>query len=346
VNPQDFRYKAFISYRHVPLDREWASWLIHQLETFRTPRALARKGVSPRVGRIFRDDDENSASGSLSISIREALNASEYLIVVCSPDTPGSQWVRNEIQYFHRLGRQNKVLVLLTAGNPLESFPPELQSLPGGRGHNTSRSLIDSDIEPIAADVRRRSDERKRTTRNRALLRLVASLLHVDFDQLVQRDRQRRVVRLRLRAAASVGALTILIGAVYGSISLFKFKNRQGADFIITEKMMASPRDADRLVQETESPVGILAFCAGQKNIGLANTTSKPVVLSIGEYQTDNVGDRAVLRPNNYYYFDAPTESSRWIISAGGKENTGGPDDPIALFVFDTKPCKPGQLAP
>src|SRR6185437_14267652 len=75
---ETYRYRAFISYRHVERDRRWARWLIEKLETFRTPRVLVQKGVAPRVGQLFRDDDEIPASGSLSRQIEDALRQSEY----------------------------------------------------------------------------------------------------------------------------------------------------------------------------------------------------------------------------------------------------------------------------
>src|SRR3954453_18606101 len=91
------RYAAFISYRHVEPDRRWAQWLHSALETYRVPKSLVRgRGLPPRAGRGFRDEEELPASANLSASIREALEQSRYLIVVCSPRTPGSEWVNRE----------------------------------------------------------------------------------------------------------------------------------------------------------------------------------------------------------------------------------------------------------
>ena len=84
--------------------------------------------------------------------------------MVCSPDTPGSQWVRREIDYFRKLGRGDHILALLVEGEPAEAFPPELLHAFGG------------DVEPIAADVRHRHDERQAATERRAFLRIAAGL--------------------------------------------------------------------------------------------------------------------------------------------------------------------------
>ncbi|MDR5728887.1 MAG: hypothetical protein RB191_15820 [Terriglobia bacterium] len=45
-----YRYRAFISYRHVELDRKWTRWLVERLEAYRTPHALVRSGAPMRIG--------------------------------------------------------------------------------------------------------------------------------------------------------------------------------------------------------------------------------------------------------------------------------------------------------
>ena len=100
-NPSEFafqsmrdpdRYGAFISYRHTDPDRQWAKWLHSKLETYRVPKRLVASGVPGRVGRVFRDEEELSASADLSQRIDEALVGARFLIVICSPKTPESQW--------------------------------------------------------------------------------------------------------------------------------------------------------------------------------------------------------------------------------------------------------------
>src|SRR5206468_7766740 len=88
-----YQYAAFISYRHAPLDRAWAKRLHAALETYRVPARLRKEhGLPARIGRVFRDEEELSASSDLSRSIEAALLQSRYLIVVCSPRTPQSEW--------------------------------------------------------------------------------------------------------------------------------------------------------------------------------------------------------------------------------------------------------------
>ena len=210
-----YRYRAFVSYRHKDLDRKWARWLIEKLETYRTPRALVKNGAPARIGRLFRDDDEIPASSDLGHQIEDALKDSQFLIVVCSRDTPESKWVAREVETFCALGKGSHIFALLVDGEPDEAFPerllrvPEERTLPDG-----TRTTVLVDAEPIAADVRPRTDERPSQTERRAFLRIAAGLLGVGYDDLVQREHQRRLKQQRIQGAiASAAVLAVAAGA-------------------------------------------------------------------------------------------------------------------------------------
>jgi len=221
VDEEAYRYRAFISYRHTERDRKWAQWLIEKLETFRTPHALVRQGVPSRIGRLFRDDDEIPASSDLSGQIEEALRVSKFLIVVCSPETPSSLWVRREIDYFQSAGRGGRILALLVEGEPEQSFPPELLSVERTRiGADGGQIVERIACEPIAADVRPRSGERRFVTERRALLRVAAGLLGVGYDDLVHREHQRQVRRQQLWGTI---AAALLIAASTGTYEYWDY---------------------------------------------------------------------------------------------------------------------------
>lgn len=176
VSAKPRRYSAFISYRHMPRDRKWALRIMAELETYRTPKALVREAFPDRIGHLFRGEDEIPASSDLSDQIKQALARSDFLIVVCSPDTPHSRWVRREIELFQEMGKSERIWPLLIAGEPDESFPPELRRrrVEPAR-EDGSTELVWEDIEPVAANVRPRGDESKVKTERRALLRLAAA---------------------------------------------------------------------------------------------------------------------------------------------------------------------------
>lgn len=108
-------YAAFISYRHRPLDTAVATHLHRLIEHYRIPKDLRRDGEK-HVGRVFRDRDELPLSSDLTAELREALDHSKFLIVICTPDTPQSIWVDREIEYFLRGHDRDNVLAVLAAG--------------------------------------------------------------------------------------------------------------------------------------------------------------------------------------------------------------------------------------
>jgi tetratricopeptide (TPR) repeat protein len=221
------RYAAFLSYSH--RDKRWADWLHRALETYRPParlgggaaqRAEMREALRP----IFRDRDELPASPDLSQQIDEALNASRALIVLCSPAAAKSQWTNAEIARFKRLHPDRPVLAVLVAGEPYasemagredeEAFPPALrfQVAPDG-------SLTDIRAEPIAADVRPDADGKRM-----GKLKVVAGLLGVGLDRLVQRETARRNRRFAYVAGASLAGMALTSG-----LALYAFRQRAEA---------------------------------------------------------------------------------------------------------------------
>jgi tetratricopeptide (TPR) repeat protein len=206
------RFYAFLSYSHK--DKELADWLHRELERFRVPHALAGKltanGVVPRrLSPIFRDQHDLSAGGELANEIKAALAASQFLVVLCSPTAAKSRWTNSEIESFKRTRPEGCVLAAVLAGEPFasdiagredeECFPPALRYKYDRRGHQTAKRA-----EPLAADFRESGEGRRL-----AFLKLVAGMLGVGLDELVQRETTRRHRQLAWLAAASLGGMAV-----------------------------------------------------------------------------------------------------------------------------------------
>lgn len=194
-------YSAFISYSSK--DVGWARWLHQGLERFKLPKNTPNDLPIKRVGQrrlkpVFRDRDELSASADLGQQINAALVESHFLIVICSPNSAKSLWVDAEVAEFQRLGRQSRILCLIVDGEPgtsdlaLRCFPPSLTS--------------DTGVEPLAGDVRPDRDGK-----HAALLKLLAAMLEVRFDDLRQRDQSRRLRQLTIIATGSVVGFAIAV---------------------------------------------------------------------------------------------------------------------------------------
>lgn len=217
----DFRYKAFISYSWA--DKAWGAWLHHALETYRPPSGIdvAARPLYP----IFKDREEEAAGASIGASIEAALAASEFLIVLCSPNAVASPWVNHEIAWFKTHRDPKHILALVVGGEPGSSqvaanaadacFPATLLY----RVDADLRATEQREDLPLAADARANGDGKRL-----AKLKLAAAMMGVGLDALVQRDDRRRAVRRRLLLTGLLALSTVLAG-----LSIFAFSQRDAA---------------------------------------------------------------------------------------------------------------------
>lgn len=66
--------------------------------------------------RVFMDSEDLASSPEAQAAIDDHLRRSRFLLVICSRETPGSDWVDHEVQFFLRLGRKENILTLLGRG--------------------------------------------------------------------------------------------------------------------------------------------------------------------------------------------------------------------------------------
>lgn len=273
-----YRYDVFISYRHLEPDRSWAQWIHTALETYRVPHKLVKeRGFPRRIGRVFRDEDELPASADLNHEIAQALKESRFLLVVCSPNTPESEWVNGEVAVFRELGRHNQILALLIEGEPVRSFPRSLIEI--------RRTITDEagltkeeieEVEPLAADVRPTRKEPEKYLKRMAKLRLLACILGCRFDDLRQRELERRKRYVAWGAAAAVAALLVLGGMGY-SIRVQMSKARRHQDLAIEaqskiehEKEIARLKDEEARLAQKQAEIAREKARIAEKNASLA----------------------------------------------------------------------------
>jgi WD40 repeat protein len=227
---EDYRYSAFISYRHVEPDRKWAKWLHSALETYRVPSKLVARGIAPRIGNVFRDEEELPASADLKSEIESALRCSRFLIVVCSRRTPESRWVNQEVVLFRHLERDERILALLIDGEPSEAFPQSLREIRHKVAAPQGRTVEEiEEVEPLAADVRTLPARKERPSylRRMARLRILACLLGCRFDDLRQREQERRARRLAYLSVSMLAIVMLLSILSVVALSQKREANRQ-----------------------------------------------------------------------------------------------------------------------
>ena len=195
-------YAAFVSYRHSPVDSECATWIADALERYRTPRPLTSLGYPAKLGKLFRDDDEAGADGHLKRQIVQALEDSAWLILVVSPRAFDSDWIRLELLEFARTHPVRRILPLTIEGDPELARRLVVEVL----GPDAAAEL------PLGADLRPTHNEGVSVRRRKTLIRFAAAILGCQYDDLVRRDAQRTLRRMRIwyASAASVVAFGVV----------------------------------------------------------------------------------------------------------------------------------------
>ena len=106
---QEFKYKAFISYKHVGSSK-FAENLELAVKSYAKP--LWRLPV-----RIFRDEKYLSPGPDLWGMISEALEDSEHFIYLASPEASKAPWISDELeQWCSKPNRLDNLIIVLTHG--------------------------------------------------------------------------------------------------------------------------------------------------------------------------------------------------------------------------------------
>jgi hypothetical protein len=210
---EQFKYWAFISYSHA--DTRWGDWLHKNLERYRVPRSLvgkpSRDGKVPRrLFPIFRDREELPVSADLGANLKNSLERSRYLVVICSPAAAQSRWVSEEVRYYKRHYGEDRLLCLIVSGEP-NATRPDSECFPSAVRYRVlpSGELTEERTEPIAADARPLGDGVRR-----ARFKLLAGLLGVNFDELWLRERRRRI-RKAVQYAGIILCLIVMGAAAW-----------------------------------------------------------------------------------------------------------------------------------
>lgn len=217
--PQPITYRAFLSYSH--RDAGWARWLHSALEHYQVDKELVGRptnyGSMPKSLRpIFRDRDDFSAGPSLTEQTLAALQGSESLVVICSPNAAKSTYVNEEIRRYKALKRGNRIIPIIVDGEPgddqRECFPPALRFKLRPDG-----SLSDEREEPIAADARPQGDGKEI-----AKHKVIAGLLGVRLDEILRRAEAAR--RRRNRFWVGLASILLILTIVSTGSAIFAYK--------------------------------------------------------------------------------------------------------------------------
>lgn len=215
-NNANYKYYAFISYSHE--DSSIAEKIQKKLTEYKLPSVIQKENplLPTNVRPIFRDVT-NLTTGELDGTLKNALERSKFLIVLCSPNSAcpndeNKHWVNSEVEHFISLGRLEYIIPVIVDGEPHsktpenECFCPSLLNLPEGR-------------ELLGIDLRKTEDAFKnKEKQKKGIIHIVAKMLGMDIDELwdwYEIDQKKKKNRRRLIIAATAVLVVSLGIGVY-----------------------------------------------------------------------------------------------------------------------------------
>ncbi len=279
------RFDAFISYGHAA-DGRLAPQLQKGLE------GLAKPWFARRVLRVFRDDTGLSVNPDLWGSIAAAMDASEWFVLLLSPQAAASPWVGKEIEHWLAHRSADRILLVQTDG--------DLRWDPARGDYDAARSTClppalrgRFDAEPRHLDLRWAHDVDQLDLRHArfrdAVADLAAPIHGVPKDEIEGEDvrqHRRHVVARRV----AFGTLAVLLGlAVAASVVAFEQRDRAERQTDIATSQRLAVQAAD--VAPRQLDLGLLLAVAGrrldaspQPAAGLLDTLSQSPALTRFEH--------------------------------------------------------------
>jgi tetratricopeptide (TPR) repeat protein len=197
------KYRILLSYCH--RDKALGRWLQGELDAYRIEEDLVGRhtpaGPVPRTLRpIFRSREDGG--DILTEQTSAALQAAQFLVVLCSPAAARSQHINELIHRFNAMRRADRVIPVLVNGEPgdpdTECFPPALRFRLG-----PDRRPTDAHGEPIP-DARPDGDGRDLARR-----KVLARVLGLGLDDVARNSERTRQRLIRTRCAVAAGLLAI-----------------------------------------------------------------------------------------------------------------------------------------
>jgi WD40 repeat protein len=218
------KYAAFISYKRDP-DLRIATAIQSALHQITKP------WYRIRAMRVFRDKTDLAISHKLWASIQQGLEAAEYFIILASPHSAGSEWVKKEIRYWVENRSADKLLIVLTGGDII------WDSQAGGFDWGKTTALpIEVQAafteEPNYLDLRWATASDSLSLRHpqfkEAMADLAARIQGKDKSEILGEDvrQYRRTIRLARAAVVTLLFLTLIASGA----AVFAFQQRAVAE--------------------------------------------------------------------------------------------------------------------
>lgn len=216
---ESYKYFAFISYKSNDLKEAWS--LKKKLDGYKLPTLLCKQYNKDRkpTNEAFLDKT-NIQPGDLTQELRDNLDNSHYLIVVCSPRSAKSDYVYKEIEHFTRNGREDEMFLYIIESDPKNiesSFNPAIKE---AEKHWSERDRDKREI--LGVNIKEKNVDKmffiyrwpiigSWLQRERAYMQLISKLLNLEFEQLWSYQK----IRLAEKVIAWVVGVILVLSALF-----------------------------------------------------------------------------------------------------------------------------------
>ena len=201
---EEYKYYAFVSYRST--DEKWAKWLQDKIEAYRLPTTVQKMNQTLPKSKLrpcFRYHTDIQPN-ELKTELRNKLEQSKYLLVICTPRSAQSPWVGNEIDTFVELGRRDRIIPVIVEGQPYSGDPETECYNPALIKHFPHSDNIAEDREILGVNIHEEGSGSAYMKRERAVIQIVSRMLDVNYDQLWNRQRRRIITRAIVSTLLSI----------------------------------------------------------------------------------------------------------------------------------------------
>lgn len=200
----------------LPGDAEMAGALRDSILHFRLPKGTVLS-TEPGYNRIVMD----LTGSDLDEAACDLLSRSRFLLLLCSRKTRGNKGTRDRLDYFRRIRGGDHVILVLLEGEPDEAFPDNFSEQKLVRHIMPDMSVVErmEKIEPVAADLRGDTASRRREALRYETVRIIAAVLGIHPDVLMQRHRARRR-RAVMASLALAGAISLAAAGIFLRLGL------------------------------------------------------------------------------------------------------------------------------
>ena len=218
MEQKEYKYFAFISYKSDDLKEAWS--LKKKLDGYKLPTLLCKQYNKDRkpTHEAFLDKT-NIQPGDLTQELKDNLDNSHYLIVVCSPRSAKSDYVYKEIEHFTRNGRENEMFLFIIESDPKNieaSFNPAIKEAEKrwSERDGEKREILGVNIKEKDVDkmffLYRWPLVGSWLQRERAYMQLISRLLNLEFEQLWSYQK----IRLAERIIAWIVGIILVLSAL------------------------------------------------------------------------------------------------------------------------------------